>query len=133
MEFRRMYIRFVVHEIDPDSGRQLGVLHALRDLREDGKLLPWEHDRAYEIRDWFNTYLERPASFSRSSRPNRLEKALSWFKDSATKHIAMMREMAAILESHGVAVEIVTTDRPGYITYDDEHQIVAEPFADTPT
>ncbi len=128
-----MYIRFVVHEIDPDSGRRLGVLHALRYLREDGRLLPWEHDRADEIKDWFNTHLERPASFNRSSRPNRLEKALSWFKDSAVSHIALMREIAEILESHGVTVEVVTTDRPGYITYEDEYQIVAEPFADTPT
>jgi len=128
-----MYIRFVVHEIDPDSGRRLGVLHALRYLRDDGKLLPWEHDRSDEIMGWFDTHLERPASLNRSARPHRLEKALSWFKDSATKHIAMMREVEAILESHGVAVDIIATDRPGYITYEDDYQVAAEPFADTPT
>ena len=128
-----MYIRFVVHEIDPDSGRRLGVLHALRYLRDDGKLLPWQHDRSDEIGGWFNTHLERPASFNRSSRPHRIEKALSWFKDSATKHIAMMREVKAILESHGVAVDVIATDRPGYITYEDDYQVAAESFADTPT
>jgi hypothetical protein len=133
MELHHMYIRFVVHEIDPDSGRRLGVFHALRNLREDGKLLPWENDRADEIKAWFNTYLDRPASFNRSSRPNRIEKALSWFKDSASRHIALMREMVEILESHSVAVEAITTDRPGYITYEDDYQIAAEPFADTPT
>jgi hypothetical protein len=127
-----MYIRFVTSEIHPDSGRRLGVLNALGYLRDDGKLLPWEHDRADEIMGWFNTYLERPASFNRSARPHRVEKALSWFKDGAADHIALMREMAGILESHGVEVEAITTDRPGYITYEDDHQIAAEPFADTP-
>lgn len=128
-----MYLRFVTNEIDPDSGRRLGALNAFFDLRRDGRLLPWEHDRADEISRWFDKNLKRPASFSRSTRANPLEKALSWFKDGAANHIARMREAAAILESHGVTVEIIATDRPGYITYDDEHQIVAEPFSDTPT
>jgi len=128
-----MFIRFVTNKIDPNSGRRLGVLHSLCNLRDDGALLPWEHDKVDEIVRWFERYLARPDSFNRSARPHRVEKALSWFKDSATKHIAMMREMAGILESHDVAVEIITTDRPGYITYEDDYQIAAEPFADTPT
>jgi len=32
-----------------------------------------------------------------------------------------------------VAVEAITTDRPGYIIFEDDNQIAAEPFADTPT
>jgi hypothetical protein len=128
-----MYLRFVIDKIHPYSGRRLGILHAVRYLRDDGKLLQWEYDRADEIVGWFNEYLERPGPFNRSSRPHRLEKALSWFKDSARHHIDMMREMVAILESHGIPVTVLTTDRPGYITYEDEYQIVAEPFAETPT
>ena len=128
-----MYVRFVTNETHPDSGRRLGALNALCNLRDDGKLLPWEHDRAGEIMGWFDKYLKRPGSFNRSTRPHRVEKALSWFKDSADEHIGLMREMAGILESHGVVVEVITTDRPGYITYEDEYQIAAEPFADTPT
>ena len=128
-----MFIRFVTNEIHPDSGRRLGVLHALRYLRDEEKLLAWEQDRADEIAEWFSRHLERPTSFNRSSRSNRLEKALSWFKDGATDHIVHMREISGILESHGLAVEILTTDRPGCVTHENEHQIVAEPFSDTPT
>lgn len=128
-----MYIRFVTSEIHPDSGRRVGVIHALYYLRDDGELLPWEHDRAIEIMRWLDDNLERPQSFNRSSRPNRLEKALSWFKDTASDHIAAMREVAAIVESHAVPVSVLTTDRPGFVTYEDDYQIVAEPFADTPT
>lgn len=42
-----------------------------------------------------------------------------------------MREIAAILEAHGVITEMIRTERPGYIVYQDEYQIVAEPFMDT--
>jgi hypothetical protein len=30
-----------------------------------------------------------------------------------------------------VAVEMITTERPGFLVYEDEYQVVAEPFADT--
>lgn len=45
----------------------------------------------------------------------------------------MMRELAAVLHSYGIPVETITTTRPGYITYEDDYQIVAEPFSDTLT
>jgi hypothetical protein len=38
--------------------------------------------------------------------------------------------MVHILEQHSIYVRMFKTDRPGYIVYRDEHQVVAEPFAD---
>jgi hypothetical protein len=38
--------------------------------------------------------------------------------------------MVYILEQHSAYVRVLKTDRPGYIVYQDEHQVVAEPFAD---
>jgi hypothetical protein len=57
--------------------------------------------------------------------------ALSWFKDSAVAALQRTRRLAEILESCGVAVEMITTERPGFLVYEDEYQVVAEPFADT--
>jgi hypothetical protein len=34
-------------------------------------------------------------------------KAISWFKDSATEHLGRVRGLVAILENHGVPVQIV--------------------------
>ena len=42
-----------------------------------------------------------------------------------------MRELASILEGHRVAVDILKTERPGYIVYEDEYQVTAEPFEET--
>lgn len=58
---------------------------------------------------------------------------LSWFKPTAEQHIQKAHELAAILSELGFVIEILKTDRPGYIVYEDEFQIVAEPFSDTPT
>lgn len=40
----------------------------------------------------------------------------------------MARELAAILEAHDIRTEMITTERPGYVVYEDTFQVVAEPF-----
>ncbi len=42
-----------------------------------------------------------------------------------------MERLAEILREHGYTVSRITEHRVGYIVYEDEHQVVAEPFADT--
>jgi len=44
-----------------------------------------------------------------------------------------MWEIVQILEAHGIVIDVIRTDRPGYIVYEDEFQIAAEPFKDTRT
>ena len=41
-----------------------------------------------------------------------------------------MRELAAILEENGYAVSQITSKRPGYVVFEDDRQVVAEPFRD---
>jgi hypothetical protein len=126
-----MYLRFVVDHIDQDSGRELGVFHAVGNLREHGTLERREEARHDVIRKWFDKNLEKPPRFTAAKPPyNRKQaRAISWFKDSAREHISRVRELVAILEHHGISVRMLKTDRVGYIVYEDEFQIVAEPFA----
>lgn len=85
------------------------------------------------VRWWFNANLARPTRFTAAKAPfwRKRNRALSWFKDSAIDHIAQIRELVEILESHHVHVRTLKAKRVGYIVYEDEHQIVAQPFADT--
>ncbi|MEO0980041.1 MAG: hypothetical protein AAFY24_22445 [Pseudomonadota bacterium] len=41
-------------------------------------------------------------------------------------------ELVHLLRDNGQVTEVIRTDRVGYIVYEDDVQIVAEPFADTP-
>lgn len=36
--------------------------------------------------------------------------------------------MIRILEQHGIYVKKIKTDKPGYVVYEDDWQLVAEPF-----
>ena len=126
-----MYIRFVVNMKDEDSGKRQGIFQTLVAVREQGLLYEYEVERVKVIHKWFNENLVKPTSFNRSSKPQALNKAISWFKDSAKEQISYMRELATILEGHGIEVMVLQTERPGYIVYEDEHQITAEPFTDT--
>lgn len=126
-----MFLRFVVAEIDEDSDRELGIFHAMRNLRERGALSDHEAEHHDLIREWFNQNLEKPTRFTVAKPPfyRKKNRAISWFKDTAHEHVARARSLVAILETHDVSVRMLKTDRVGYVVYEDEYQVVAEPFA----
>jgi len=128
-----MLIRFVIHQTDKSSGRRQGLFQAMGDLKRQGDLPALQEVHYEEVRAWFKEHLKVPDRFARASRAHPQSVALSWFRDSAREHIDKMREIARILEEHGILVDVVQTDRPGYVVYEDEFQVVAEPFRDTST
>jgi len=128
-----MYLRFSVTEIDENSERELGVFHAVRYLRDEAKLESYEEERIDSIIHWFSEHLEEPTRFTASKPPfyRKRARAISWFKDTADEHLFRIRELVAILEHHGISVQTLKSNRVGYVVYEDEFQIVAQPFADT--
>lgn len=126
-----MFLRFVVPEIDNESHRELGVFQAIAKLRRRGVLSKHEEEQDDLIGRWFDKNLKKPTRFTVSKPPfyRKKSKAISWFKDSAHEHLAHVRSLVAILRDHGVFVQMLKTDRVGYVAYEDEYQIVAEPFA----
>ena len=125
-----MYLRFVVAEIHPKSGKELGVFHAVGYLHDDGKLALHEEEQYDEIRKWFDAHLKEPTKFTTSKPPfyRKQSRAISWFKDTADEHVDRIRLLVEILRNHGVSVQMLKTERVGYVVYEDEYQIVAEAF-----
>ena len=97
-------------------------------LWRGGHLTPAEEAWWAEVRSWFNLKLEKPERFARSRRRGAASAGISWFKESAVRHIARAREVASLLAEHHIASRMVRTDKPGYIVYEDEFQVTAEPF-----
>ena len=120
-----------MHNKDEDSNKRQGIFQTLVDVREKGLLYQYKIDRVKEIHAWLNEYLDKPSSFTISSKPHALNKAISWYKDNAKDHIAYMRELADILTRQGIAVDVLRTERPGYVVYEDDFQVTAEPFGET--
>jgi hypothetical protein len=124
------FIRFVVSQVHRGSQKPMGIFFAGATLRDSGELHPEVEDHLERLIAWFNRHLDRPERFTRSRRPHRAPKAISWFKSSAREHISKAREIVAVLESYDVPVTTLVVENPGYIAYEDEYQAVAIPFAD---
>ena len=119
-------------EIDEGSHREAGVFEGVDRLMREAKLHEYEVALVRETLDWFNENLKKPDRFTKSKPPyyRKDQRAISWFKSTATKHLARIRELVAVLENHEVPVRIIKTTRPGYVVYEDEFQVVSEPFRD---
>ncbi|MEX1196545.1 MAG: hypothetical protein WEB57_01615 [Pseudohongiellaceae bacterium] len=128
-----MYLRFVIEPLDGRSGRRKGIFAGMGILKRRDDLHPDDFKRYRALAEWFNENLDMPSRFSRSSKRSATPRALSWFRDSATEYIAKTRELAAIFDKYDISVTMLKTHRPGYIVYESENQIVAEPYSDTET
>ncbi|HTX35959.1 MAG TPA: hypothetical protein VME43_13100 [Bryobacteraceae bacterium] len=121
---KREYIRFVIGRKDEDSHVEQGIFQAAAQALEWRTISGSDAGELNELRAWFSDNLEKPASFGRGN----LSRGICWFRTDASEHISRMWEMVRILERNGIFVKKIRTDRPGYVVYKDECQIVAEPF-----
>jgi hypothetical protein len=117
-----MFLRFVVGG-DVEHHRLLtGLVTEARMLRDKGALAPHEMEWLEEIYEWLNANLPCPPFSSSRWSPD----AVSWFKDSASEAIKRMRELAILLESHGLLVRTLRSANPGKLLYEDSFQVVVE-------
>jgi hypothetical protein len=127
-------VRFVVHAVDEESGYRQGFIQAAAELDDLGHLSPSESAMLEEALRWFRKHLPVPDRFTRTRNASHKKKrALSWFKESALAQITQARDVLELLRAHDIIVETLTTERPGYVVYEDHFQVVAEPFSETPT
>jgi hypothetical protein len=123
-----MFLRFVVHARDDRSDQQRGIFTELYRLEREGQLTEPERAWFSEVEAWFNAHLAPPERLQRSARPGAPRTAVTWLKASAIEHITRMRTLVALLEHKDIVVEELVTDRPGYIVYEDDFQVAAQPF-----
>jgi hypothetical protein len=129
---KETYLRFETLSPHPDSGKASGVFSILHEIRDDDRLTDYDLDRLNALMTWFAKNLKKPDSFTSSKSKGaarRATRGLSYFKSSAGKHISKIRELNAIVREYGYEVIQFSTTRPGIVVYEDEFQIVAEPFS----
>ncbi len=117
------YIRFTVRGTPLGPGRPIGVLHAIRYLRDDGVLTRRQEQVANQVFDWLFAHLPAPSRAIVRAYPT----ALSWYRSTARKAIAMTRRLEPILKDHGCQVVRTSRLRPGRIVYSDAQQVFAVP------
>jgi hypothetical protein len=130
---RPKFHRFVADEVDPDSQQRLGVFQIASRLRDEAALDSAQRALLAEHLAWFDAQLSKPDRFVRSRSKGfyrRQPIAISWFKADALECIERAAALVRLIEAHGIRMEHLTSTSPGYIVYEDHHQIVAVPFKD---
>jgi hypothetical protein len=124
-------VRFVLSRAHPDTSVEEGIFGAAYHLRDKVRTPVQDRELLEELLSWFSINLPIPERFNRTKSKGYYRKktaGISWLKPTALEHIAKMRALVVILENNGYHVSEVTTDRPGYVVFEDDYQIVAEPF-----
>lgn len=134
-----MYVRFVTNLIDAKSHERFGVIRSASAYQKN--MLSCDQMSLEELFGWFNDFLAIPTRLSRSKKrriksgrawlyeDRNTRRALSWFKDSAKIYIRKARKIADLLAKYDVSTDMLTSNNPGYIIYEDEDQVAAIPFA----
>ena len=90
-----------------------------------------KHEENYlkDLLKWLSKNLPIPTKFSKNKNNSHKENiSTSWFKDSANDVITKIWEVKHFLETHEITVEVLQSKQPGYIIYEDDFQIVVDPF-----
>ena len=130
------FIRFVLARRHPDSGVEDGTFRLAYKLRDSPGVEAADRALLAEALMWFEKNLETPTRFNRTKSKGfyrRKTQGIAWFKDTATAHLARMHHIKAVLEQYGYSVVMISETRVGYLIYEDDFQVVAEPFSDTQT
>jgi hypothetical protein len=130
------FVRFVLSVRDPESSVEQGAFKTAYELRDATDVALADRAILSDELTWFEAHLQTPVRFNRSTSKGfarRPAKGIAWFKDTATEHLARMHRIAAVLERYGHPLHLVTEARVGCVIYEDDHQVVTEPFSEART
>lgn len=117
------YHRFCSKEVSPFTGERDGIFVAVWHLIRDKRVTTQEEAAYWEHREWYEANLLIPPFYAEGN-PRR---AVTWFRDSVMDHpllerLTFYRDLAG---KYGVGIELVSTEAPGEIVYEDAFQIGA--------
>jgi hypothetical protein len=118
------YIRFVIPRRNGDSHRHAGVfMAALRHWARDDVEASLRDHLAWLL-DWFSEHLDVPCI----DEP----RAIFWFRGCGNPCTRRVWELTLVLRELGEQPRLLKARRPGYVVYEDRHQVAAVPFRETP-
>ena len=123
-----MFIRFSTGQVHRRSHVPAGLFCAASELLRADDLPDYEFDVLCELRRWFNTYLDSP--FDHLPHDQCYDRAICWFKATADAYLERAWDLVTILERNDIFVWTIRSHKTGYVHYEDEAQVFAEPFHD---
>ena len=105
-------------------GVEVGVFVAVDHLRRAGRLSPEQVSTYLDIDDWFDEFLPEPDFY----RDGNSVGAVTWFKTPLPAAMSQRTDaLRAILAAHEVEHDVVFSDDPGTVVYEDDYQVGVVP------
>jgi len=114
------YIRFVIPRRSEDSHRHAGVFMAAFRHWSCDEIDPAVKLQLACLLDWFSDNLHAPVI----AEP----RAVFWFRGVRNPCTQRVWELALLLRELGEQPMLLKERRPGYVVYEDLHQVAAVPF-----
>lgn len=121
-----MFVRFVVGADAENAAWLNGIFTEAEILRSAGQLHDYEAKQIETAFEWFNENLSVPPFKKKLKAGEWTQEAVAWFRHDAKSAIERIWDIVAVLREHGDFVRMVTSEKPGKIVYEDDHQVVAE-------
>lgn len=133
---RAVFVRYVVPTwIHRESQAPIGVIGAAYELLDGDRLDAEVRGELERSIRWLEERLDVPDRFNRTKSKGwyrRETRGIAWLRATATDHVSAMAALATCITRCGYPTIEIRAERVGYVVYEDDVQVVAEPFRDTP-
>ncbi len=119
-----MYLRFIGLCQDRRSRYEQGLIHLAYKLKYNNSFTDYEYEEVQYVFRWIDRNLIVPPILKIPGN----YRCLCWFKPSAQEHIRVMWKLFSVIQNKGIAVDMIKCEEIGRIRYQDDYQIVAQPF-----
>lgn len=119
------YFRFCAPYESPYTKQRYGIFIAVWHLVRDKKVSAEDEAAYWKAREWFEANLPIPP-YHKEGNPDR---AITWFKETAMSGpvVQELRIYKEIAQRYGTDIELISSDSPGVIIYEDEYQVATIP------
>ncbi len=101
----------------------MGIFQLAFELRDRGDLPVYAYDELQKNLTWLKMHLKSPSIL----KDDEHYRAIAWFKPTAHEPLKRIWAIKAVLEEFGYRIEMVKTDDPGQVIYEDGWQVIAKP------
>ena len=106
----------------------MGIFQLAFELRDRRDLPSYAFDELQSNLAWLKLHLKSPEILDDDEH----YRAIAWFKPDAHEPLKRVWAIKAVLEEFGYQIDLIKSNTPGLVIYEDDWQIIAKPIRKSP-
>ena len=123
-----MFLRFQGQQPNLGTASKLGIFQLAFELRDRRDLPSYAFDELQSNLAWLKLHLKSPEILDDDEH----YRAIAWFKPDAHEPLKRVWAIKAVLEEFGYQIDLIKSNTPGLVIYEDDWQIIAKPIRKSP-